>query len=57
MRLRWTTRAGTVVEDEVVALAVSPGLADGELALAGAVEEYGFGVLADALGVGTGWLE
>jgi len=45
--------AGTVVEDEVVALAVSLGLADGELALAGAVEEYGFGVLTDAFGVGT----
>ena len=30
---------GTIVEDEVVALAVSPGLADGEAALAGLVEE------------------
>ena len=34
----------TVVEDEVVALAVSPGLADGEAALAG--------LIAGALGVG-----
>src|SRR6266446_2233539 len=42
----------TVVEDEVVALAVSPGLADGEAALAGFVEEGGFGTLSDALGVG-----
>ena len=44
---------GTVVEDEVVALAVSPGLADGEAALAGLVEEGGFGTLSGALGVGT----
>ena len=43
----------TVVEDEVVALAVSPGLADGEAALAGLVEEGGFGTLSGALGVGT----
>ncbi len=42
-----------VVEDEVVALAVSPGLADGEAALAGLVEESGFGTLSGALGVGT----
>ena len=44
---------GTVVEDEVVALAVSPGLGDGEAALAGLVEECSFGALAGALGVGT----
>src|SRR5580704_1826792 len=44
---------GTVVEDEVVALAVAPGLADGEAALAGLVEEGGFGTLAGALGVGA----
>jgi hypothetical protein len=44
---------GTVVEDEVVALAVSPGLGDGEAALAGLVEEGGFGTLSGALGVGA----
>lgn len=44
---------GAVVEDEVVALAVSPGLADGEVALAGLIEEGGFGALAGALGVGA----
>jgi hypothetical protein len=54
--LRAGSEAGAVVEDEIVALAVSAGLADGELALAGAVEEYGFGVLADAFGVGMIWL-
>ena len=43
-----------VVEDEVVALAVSPGLGDGEAALAGLVEEGGFGTLSGALGVGAG---
>jgi len=42
-----------VVEDEVVALAVSPGLADGEAALAGLIKESGFGTFAGALGVGT----
>jgi hypothetical protein len=42
-----------VVEDEVVTLAVSPGLGDGEAALAGLVEESGFGTLAGALGVGA----
>jgi hypothetical protein len=46
-------RLGAVVEDEIVALAVSPGLADGEAALAGAVEEDGFGELSGALGVGA----
>jgi hypothetical protein len=45
----------TVVEDEVVALAVAPGFADGEVALAGLVEESGFGALSGALGVGAGW--
>src|SRR5580704_2841926 len=44
---------GTIVEDEVVALAVSPGLADGEAALAGLVEESRFGTFSGALGVGT----
>lgn len=44
---------GTVVEDEVVAFGVSPGLGDGEAALAGLVEECGFGALAGAFGVGT----
>jgi len=43
----------TVVEDEVVTLAVSPGLGDGEAALAGLVEESGFGALSGALGVGA----
>ena len=43
---------GSVVEDEVVTLAVSPGLADAEAALGGLVEEGGFGALAGALGVG-----
>ena len=42
-----------VVEDEVVALAVSPGLGDGEAALGGLVEKGGFGALSGALGVGT----
>src|SRR6267154_2048146 len=35
------------------ALAVSPGLGDGEAALAGLVEESGFGTFSGALGVGT----
>ena len=48
------SRDRAVVEDEVVALAVSPGLADGEAALAGLVEEGGFGALSAALGVGAG---
>jgi hypothetical protein len=47
------SRLGTVVEDEVVALTVSPGLADGEAALAGLIKESGFGTFAGALGVGT----
>jgi hypothetical protein len=42
---------GAVVEDEVVALAVSPGLADAEAAQRGLVEEGGFGALSGALGV------
>ena len=45
---------GAIVEDEVVAVAVSPGLGDGEAALAGLVEEGGFGTLSGALGVGAG---
>jgi hypothetical protein len=48
--------AGAVVDDEVVAFAVSPGLGDGELEAEGAGEEGGFGALAGALGVGArGW--
>jgi hypothetical protein len=43
---------GAVVENEVVALGVSPGLADAEAALAGLVEKSGFGTLSGALGVG-----
>ena len=52
-----------VVEDEVVALAVSPGLGDGEATLAGLVEKGGFGTFSGALGVGavgvvgTRWLK
>src|ERR1700693_222281 len=42
---------GAVVEDEVVALAVSEGLGDGEAALVGAVEESDFGMLSGAFGV------
>ena len=42
---------GAVVEDEVVALAVSKGLGDGEAALVGAVEESDFGMLSGAFGV------
>lgn len=43
---------GAIVEDEVVALAVSPRLADAEGALGGLIEERGFGALSGALGVG-----
>jgi len=43
-------RLGAVVEDEVVTLAVSPGLADAEAALGRLVEESGFGALSGALG-------
>ncbi len=52
----------SVVEDEVVALAVSPGLGDAEAEAGGFVEEGGFGALSGALGVagaseaGEGWL-
>jgi hypothetical protein len=42
---------GAVVEDEVVALAVSEGLGDGEAALVAAVEESYFGMLSGAFGV------
>jgi len=41
---------GAVVEDEVVALGVSPGFGYGEAALAGLVEEGGFGTFSGALG-------
>lgn len=41
----------SVVEDEVVALAVSPGLGDTEAEAGGFVEEGGFGALSGALGV------
>jgi hypothetical protein len=43
--------AASVVEDEVVALAVAPGLGDTESEGAGFVEEGGFAALAGALGV------
>jgi hypothetical protein len=46
--------AGAVVDDEVVALAVSPGLGDGEVKAEGAGQEGGFGALPGALGVGAG---
>ena len=49
-------RLRAVVEDEVVALTVSPGLADGEGALAGLVEKSGFGALSGAFGVGAVWV-
>jgi hypothetical protein len=42
---------GAIVEDEVVALAVSEGLGDGEAALVGAVEESDFGMLSGAFGI------
>src|SRR5258708_1951976 len=51
--LRAGFRLRAVVEDEVVALAVSPGFGDGEAALAGLIEEGGFGTLSGALGVGA----
>ena len=60
---KFDPRLRAVVEDEVVALAVSPGLGDGEAALAGLVEEGGFGTFSGALGVGavgvvgTRWLK
>lgn len=44
--------AASIVEDEVAALTVSPGLGDAEAELAGFVEESGFGALAASLGVG-----
>jgi len=43
--------AVSVVEDEVVALAVAPGFGDAESEGAGFVEEGGFGALAAAFGV------
>lgn len=45
-------KAAAVVEDEVVALGVSPGLGDAEAELAGFVEKGGFAALSGALGVG-----
>jgi hypothetical protein len=44
-------KAAAVVENEVVALGVSPGLGDAEAERAGFVEEGGFGALSGALGV------
>src|SRR5262249_5258206 len=41
------------VEDEVVALAVSPGLGDGEAEAGGFDDEGGFGEFSGALGVGV----
>jgi len=43
-----------VVDDEVVALAVSPGLGDAEAEADGFEEKGGFGEFSGALGVGTG---
>jgi hypothetical protein len=43
--------AGSVVEDEVVAAAVSPGLGDAESELGSFVKEGGFGAFAGDLGV------
>jgi len=43
--------AASIVEDEVVALGVSPGLGDAEAEFCGLLEEGGFGALAGALGV------
>jgi hypothetical protein len=43
----------TVVEDEIVTFGVSPGLGDGEAALAGLIKKGGFGALAGAFGVGA----
>ncbi len=52
----------SIVEDEVVALTVSPGFGDAEAEAGGSVEEGGFGALSGALGIagageaGEGWL-
>ena len=43
--------AGSVVEDEVVAAGVSPGLGDTEVAVGGLIEEGGFGAFSGDLGV------
>lgn len=43
--------AGAVVDDEVVALAVSPGLGDDEAEAGGANDEGGFGKLSDTFGI------
>ena len=49
---------GAVVEDEIVAVALSPGLGDGEAEGGGFVEEGGFGDLSAALGgqASVGWI-
>jgi hypothetical protein len=54
--------AGSVVEDEVVAEGISPGLGDAEAVVGGAVEEGGFGafsgdfcVFAFGLGLASGF--
>jgi hypothetical protein len=49
---------GAVVEDEVVAAGVSPGLGDAESAVGGAGEEGGFGEFSGDFGVfaGGGWV-
>jgi hypothetical protein len=44
-------KAAAVVEDEVIALGVSPGFGDAEAELAGFVEKGGFAALSGALGV------
>src|SRR5712692_9303656 len=46
-----TEEAASVVEDEVVALAVTPGFGDAESERAGFLEESGFAALAATLGV------
>ena len=45
--------AAAVVDDEVVAAAVSPGLGDGEIEVQGAGQEGGFAALAGDFGVGA----
>ena len=49
---------GAVVEDEVVAAGVSPGLGDAESAVGGAGEEGGFGEFSGDFGIfaGGGWV-
>ena len=43
--------AVSVVEDEVIAAAVAPGLGDAEFEVGGFVEEGGFGALSGDLGI------